>query len=390
MISVVNLLQERYIVSNDSRITTPDISVIVPIYNAENYLDQALDSIQAQTMDTIEILCLNDGSTDGSLNIMQRHAEEDSRIRVIDKQNEGYGATCNRGIDEARGLYISIVEPDDWIEPDMYADMFIYASTFDAMIDIVKTPYWRIFMPDTPKQAKLHCSYHHRVKPPTQPFTIDQAAHLLCHHPSIWSALYRRGFIEENNIRFMPIPGAGWADNPFLVETLCQAKTIIYLDKPYYCYREDTPEKSTQFARRSTLLPLQRWNDMMDVLERLNVTDENVLRAQNSRGFTYLSGIIEEVDLGHPEVRKAAIQMFKRMDPELVLSDPEISPGCKRMFLELLGLPVQHINHIPHIIGLIKAGLFNLFNTESIPQTWYMTRSYLTKRKKREGGKFIA
>lgn len=375
--------------SNDSETRVPDISVIVPIYNAESYLDQALDSIQAQTMDTIEILCLNDGSTDGSLNIMRRHAEEDPRIRVIDKPNEGYGATCNRGFDEARGLYISIVEPDDWIEPDMYTDMFIYAATFDACIDIVKTPYWRIFMPDTPKQAKFHCSYHHRVQPVTQPFTIDQAAHLLCHHPSIWSALYRRGFLEENNIRFMPIPGAGWADNPFLVETLCQAKTIVYLDKPYYCYREDTPEKSTQFAKRSTLLPLQRWNDMMDVLERLNVTDENVLRAQNSRGFTYLSGIIEEVDLSHPEVHEAAIHMFKRMDPELVMSDPEISPGCKHLFLELLGLPDQRINHFPHLVGLFKAGFFNLFNTD-IKQTWYMTTNYLKKRKRREGGEFIA
>lgn len=362
----------------------PDISVIVPVYNAESYLEQALASIETQMLESLEIILLNDGSTDGSLDIMQHHADADPRIRLVDKANEGYGATCNRGLDLAQGTYLTVMEPDDWIERDMYADMFIYASTFDEVIDIVKTPYWRIFMPDTPREAKFNCSYRHRVKPDTQPFTIEQAAHLLCHHPSIWSALYRRGFLEENHIRFNEYPGAGWADNPFLLETLCQAKTIVYLDKPYYCYREDTPEKATQFAHRSTLLPLWRWNDMMDVLERLGVSDEGVLRAQNSRGFTYLSGIIEEVDLSHPEVREEAIKMFERMDPELVLSDPEISPGCKQMFIDLLGLPQRRIPHLHYAVNLIGAGLYNLYNC-GIGWTAYATRNYLEKRKARTG-----
>lgn len=105
------------------------VSVIVPIYNAEPFLDQCLKSISSQTHKNLEIICLNDGSTDESLSIMQTHAAQDNRMRVIDKPNQGYGATCNRGIEEASGQWIAIVEPDDWIEPGMYADMLAFATT---------------------------------------------------------------------------------------------------------------------------------------------------------------------------------------------------------------------------------------------------------------------
>ena len=362
---------------------TPLVTVIVPTFNAEPYLDQCLDSIEGQTYPELEIICINDGSTDGSLAIMKRHAEGDARITIIDKQNQGYGATCNRGLDEARGDYISIIEPDDWIEPNMYLSMVACASVFDKPIDVVKTPYWRIWMPDTPKQRKLNCSYRNRIHPPTQPFTIADATHLLTHHPSIWSAIYLKEFLKEHGIRFKEIPGAGWADNPFLIETLCQAQTIAYLDEPFYCYREETPEKSRAFAQRSTLLPLERWNDMMDVIERLNIADERILRAHNSRGFTYLSGILEEVDLSNDEVREAAIRMFERMSPKLVLDDNEIPPGCKRMFCELLELPQPKINRIAFAKSLVGQGLYNLKNT-GLGYTIYAASSYSQSARKRE------
>lgn len=363
------------------------VSIIVPIYNAGPYLEQCLDSIVGQTHKDLEIILLNDGSTDDSLTTIRRYAENDGRIKMIDKQNQGYGATCNRGLAEATGTWISIVEPDDWIEPGMCADMLAFAAKFadeGTPLDIVKTPYWRIWMPDTKQQRKLNCSYKDRIHPPKQPFAIADAAHLLCHHPSIWSAIYRKSFLDEHNIRFKEIPGAGWADNPFLVETLCQTDRIGYFDTAYYCYREETPEKSKNFAHSNTLLPLERWNDMMDVLERLGITDERILRAHNSRGFTYLSGIIEEVDLTHDDVRKAAKHMFERMDADLVFSDNEVSPGMKRLYAGLRGIPCPKINPLPHMKGLVGQGVYNLKNT-GVVNTLFATKNYLVKRARREG-----
>lgn len=360
------------------------VSVIVPTFNAEPYLAQCLDSILVQTHRNLEILCLNDGSTDNSLTIMRSFAERDERIRIIDKKNQGYGATCNRGLDEAQGEWVAVVEPDDWIEPGMYADMLAFADTLDRPLDIIKTPYWRIWMPDTAEERKLNCSYRHRIKPSRQPFTINDAAHLLTHHPSIWSAIYRADFLREHGIRFREFPGAGWADNPFLVETLCQTTSIGYLDTPYYCYREETPEKAASFARNNTLLPIERWNDMMDVLERLDVSDERVLRAHYSRGFTYLAGVMEEVDLSNEALRAAATAMFERMDAATVLADSEIPPGSKRTFADLRGLPEPKINSLPYAWGLIKQGVYSLHNT-GFSYTWHFTKQYLTNKGKREG-----
>ena len=363
------------------------ISVIVPIFNAGPFLDQCLTSISRQTYENLEILCINDGSTDNSLAIMQGHAVKDARIRIIDKQNQGYGATCNRGLDEAQGTWISVVEPDDWIETTMYSNMIAFEAIFKEKgepLDIVKTPYWRIWMPGTPEQRKLNCSYRNRIKPPSQPFAIKDAAHLLTHHPSIWSAIYRKSFLTDHNIRFHEIPGAGWADNPFLIETLCQTDRIGYLDTPYYYYREETPEKSKAFALNNTLIPFDRWNDMMDIIEKLGVTDECILRAHNSRGFTYLSGVLEEVGLDDKRVHEAATHMFERMDTDLVLTDSEVSPGCKRMFCTLRRLPEPKIDHLGYMGGLIKQSFYNLSNT-GISYTVSATQNYLKKRKTRMG-----
>ena len=95
------------------------ISVIVPVYNVENYLSQCMESIINQTLKDIEIICINDGSTDLSKEILEKFQKEDKRIILVSKSNGGYGSACNTGLSLARGEYISIVEPDDYIDKNM-------------------------------------------------------------------------------------------------------------------------------------------------------------------------------------------------------------------------------------------------------------------------------
>lgn len=362
------------------------VSVIVPIFNAAPYLDQALDSIQRQTHENLEIVCLNDGSTDNSLEIMRAHAEKDPRIIVVDKENQGYGATCNRGIEESHGEWIAIVEPDDWIEEGMYADMLAFAAQFNEPIELVKTPYWRIVRPDTPQQRKLPCTYTHRVRPKHQPFVITDAIHLLRHHPSIWSAIYRRSFLDEHGIRFKPIPGAGWADNPFLAETLCQAQRMIYLDRAYYCYREETDEKSKNFHLKNPMVPFDRWNEMLDIIERLGITDERILCAHYSRGFLYLSGVLQHNDPDDPAIHAQLERMFSRMDPDLVANYPLVSPGCRRLFAEVRGLPAPKNHNARYAVSLVGQGLYNL-RTTGVKETADSVSRFFANRKKRTGGR---
>lgn len=315
------------------------VSVIVPTYNTEAFLDQCLNSIRNQTHRNLEILCINDGSTDGSLNIMKAHAAEDPRVRIIDKENGGYGAGCNRGIDEATGAWISIVEPDDWVDPTMYEDMLSFAAQFDQPIDIVKTPWWDIKYWDDPATEKAYpCMLTSRISRSRSPFTVHEQPNLLAYHPGIWSAIYRREFLIQKNVRFPEYPGAGWADNPFLIDTVCQASAILYLDRAYYRYRADLPGSTLNHATPAAVkLPFDRWLTMLDHVEKLGCAERPILEALYARGFTYADGAIYDDGRDNPLVQDGLERMFARMDAGIVLDSPWISGRRKKLFCEVTG-----------------------------------------------------
>ena len=364
----------------------PKVSVIVPVYNTARYLEQALISLERQSLSDIEIICVNDGSTDDSPAIMRAHARRDARIHVIDKPNGGYGSGCNRGLDEARGTWIAILEPDDWVDATMFEDMVCFAESFEETVDIVKTPYWSVNDPDTPLQLTLNCSFKGTVKPTHQPFTVDDPGYVdvLACHPSIWSALYRREFLEQAGIRFHEIPGAGWADNPFLIDAFCRARGIVYLDQAYYHYREETTAKAANFAKSNPLLPMERWNDMTDILDELGIDEAGIRRAHHSRGFTYLSGVVEQVTLENEEVREAARKMFERMDDDLVFGDPSISPAWKRHFAAFKGIEPRNDSELAFAGQLIKKGLRSIRNY-GIKETLRSVVRFQSRRRKRDG-----
>lgn len=319
------------------------VSVIVPIYNVERYLDQALDSISGQTHQNLEIICINDGSTDGSLEIIKRHAAVDPRIRVIDKENGGYGVGCNLGIREAHGEWIAIVEPDDWIDEHMYEDMLAFASTFDEPIDVIKTPWWNIEEYEDHTERKV-CKLRGRIASSRRPFRLEEHPLLIEIHPGIWSAIYRKGFLEEHGIRFPEYPGAGWADNPFLVDTLCQAESIIYLDKPYYFYRAELPDSTLNHKSDDAIArPFERWIDMTELMKRLGVSDKRIWQAHYLRGFNYIDGARYDDGEANPVVVEGARKVFEHMDPEYVLDNPKLNKCRKRQFLEARGMDASHI-----------------------------------------------
>lgn len=328
-----------------------DVSVIVPCYNTERFLDQALSTAEMNDSCRLEIIAVNDGSTDGSLAIMREHAARDPRVRVIDKENSGYGANMNRGIREARGTYIGILEPDDYLRPHMFDTLFAAARRHN-LPDMVKSPYIRVWMPTTPQEHLYNCSYYHRIKPVDQPFTLKDCPRLIQHHPSIWSAIYRKGFLEENDITFMEVPGAGWVDNPFLIQTCVLAKSIVYIDEPFYCYREDLPGSSS--VLRKAGLSFERWNNMADLIERYGVTDRGILESFYVIGFRYAGGAIADFGLDEPQVREWVTQIFRRMDPTIVAGIVTLSGSFKKTYFELTGYDPVKFSDLPYVGSLVN------------------------------------
>lgn len=329
----------------------PRISVIIPICNVEGFLDECLNSVQAQTLGSLEILCLNDGSSDGSSAIMHAHAAADARIVCVDKANEGYGATCNRGLDMARGEYIAIVEPDDYLLPGMFEEMLAFGNSLGGGIDVIKTPWYDLAEWDNPQTFKQKPSLLCGALPTsTAPFTVEAAPVLLETHPSIWSALYRREFLNNLSIRFNPYPGAGWADNPFLIDTLCQAKSIAYLDKPFYCYRTDLPGSTKNHGSDEKIaLPLNRWLDMTERMKQLGVTDRGLWVAHTLRGFNYVNGAILDDGWDNPVVQAKTREVFALIPAEYVVDCKKLSVSKKRFYFEVTGQPEPKLSPLPYM-----------------------------------------
>lgn len=316
------------------------VSIVIPIYNTESSLARCIESIQVQTFTELEIICLNDGSTDGSSRIAHEYASHDSRIAVVDKPNEGYGASCNEGIGLARGTWIAIVEPDDYLEPDCYANMLACANRYGGAeaVDVVKAPYWRLFIDENGNETRVSCPYKGRVHPRTQPFAVGDGAELLRHQPAIWAALYRRGYLKDRHIHFLEAPGSGWVDNAFLVETLCETDRIVYTDHCGYVYCERSLNEAEEQAKRDPLLPLERWNDMMDAAAYAGVSDRRVLSALALRGVNYALITVQSAGLDAPGVEELVRNSMSRLDANLVYSEPAISPAGKQLYAQVLGL----------------------------------------------------
>ena len=339
------------------------VSVVIPIYNVESTLDECLRSVEAQTHRELEIICVNDGATDGSAAVAREHAARDARYVIIEKPNEGYGASCNRGIAVARGAWIAIVEPDDTVEQDWVAGLLSCAGRYGgtAGVDVVKAPYWRVFAGrDGGSPVRVSCPYQGRVQPAAQPFAVGDGIELMLHHPAVWAALYRRGYLAEQGIRFLEIPGAGWADNPFLVETLCRTERIAYTDRPGYCYRERDLDEAEAFAARSPLVPLQRWNDMMDAAERAGVTDRRVLEALALRGVNYALITVGAAGEDADGVGELLSRSMERLDKDLVLRSPLISPTGKRLFARVRGVRAPRSGSLAYYAHLGREAIYRV------------------------------
>lgn len=221
----------------------PKVSIVVPIYNVEEYLDLALESVKRQTLKDIEIICVNDGSTDSSLEIIKKWADGDDRFVIIDKKNGGYGVAMNTGIARATGEYIGILEPDDLVPLHMFEDL--YQIAVDNDLDFVKADFYRFTTRENGnvrlfynRLTPWHADYDYRVIDPRE------EPQVLAFIMNTWSGIYKRSFLEENNIQHNTTPGASFQDNGFFWQTMIYARRIMFVNKPYYMNRRDNPNSS--------------------------------------------------------------------------------------------------------------------------------------------------
>lgn len=213
------------------------ISILVPVYNVERYLNQCLNSILQQTFRDFEVICINDGSTDHSLEIIKSFIAKDKRFKLIDKINTGYGHSMNQGLSQCHGEYISIIESDDYIQPDMLERLYTVAK--ENNLDVARCNYY-IF---SKFSKKLNNDYIRDILANKVLKPLDHIK-IFYQPPSIWVNLYKREFIDKYKIRFLETAGASFQDTSFVFKVYALCKRFMFINEALLYYRIDNDGSS--------------------------------------------------------------------------------------------------------------------------------------------------
>ncbi|PAF45319.1 glycosyltransferase [Helicobacter sp. 11S02629-2] len=215
----------------------PYVSVLIPCYNVEKFLRQCMDSVVNQTLKDIEIICINDGSTDSTLEILKEYASYDSRIKIINKPNSGYGDSMNAGLDLASSDYVGIVESDDFIEPDMFEKLYTTAKVND--LDIARCQY---FLYTSKDDENILCDTSYITKN-TVYRPLDEVE-TFYQPPAIWTNLVKKSLIKDNGIFFLPTPGASYQDTSFAFKLYAMSERFGMIEDVLLHYRIDNEASS--------------------------------------------------------------------------------------------------------------------------------------------------
>lgn len=222
------------------------VSVILPSLNVAQYIEQCMDSVVNQTLQELEIICVDAGSSDGTKEILERYARRDSRIIILYSNIKSYGRQVNMGLDYATGDYIAVLETDDWVEPDMYQCLYecalkdqldYVAADFDKFYQLYNGNYYYV------RQCLFGSSqkdWYGKV------LYSDQLAVLRSSDYTLWRGIYNREFLNYYHIRLHESSGAAFQDMGFLQQVKTYARKAKYIDRSFYRYRQDRENTSSK------------------------------------------------------------------------------------------------------------------------------------------------
>ncbi len=319
------------------------ISVVVPVYNVEKYLKECIDSIINQTLEDIEIICVNDGSTDSSLEILNDYAKKDSRIIVINKSNSGYGHTMNMGLNAATGEYVGIIESDDFADKNMFEDLYKLAKEYDA--DIVKGDWYNYWSKNKFARKNNRISSAKTLKLTNS----KQDKSLLRINPSVWSAIYKKEFLNKYNIRFLETPGASYQDLAFSFKIFALAERVILTDKAYLYYRQDNMNSSVK-SKTKVYCVCDEYEEIDRFLEQYpDLKFEFKVQEEINRYNGYVSSVLRIDDSVKPEFVKVFSDHFKEEYNTGLLGNEFFKKINKNEFMTLINNPEKYIKVLKSI-----------------------------------------
>lgn len=238
---------------------SPKVSVIIPCYNAEKYLRQCLDSVAAQTLKDIEVICVDDGSSDTTMDILREFQQKDDRFKIITQNNAGAGAARNNGLRRAEGEYLSFLDADDFFEPEMLEKAFAAAEKERADFVVYNSDQYHM---DKARFAQTPWVLRINEIPPYMPFTYRQLTGNVFKTfvGWAWDKLYRRSFVLEHDLWFQEQRTTN--DMLFVFSALVLAKRIAVVNEVLAHQRKGSSETLSVTRERS-------WHCFYDALTAL-------------------------------------------------------------------------------------------------------------------------
>jgi len=268
-----------------------EISIILPVYNAEKYLVQCLDSLVNQTFKDIEIICLNDGSIDKSPEIIRGYSNKDSRIKLITQENKGAEVARRRAISLCSGKYIMFCDSDDWYEPNMCQKMYDAIKNNDVDIAMCKAN----LVYEVPEEDRDKNYYSDFDYVGAEEITTELIEKL---NPLLWNKIFKREIVDKNRITFPESRDirVAW-DGFFVLEYLLASKKIFFIEDKLYNFRIREGSLVGDIMRGKSKSCYDIWNgfeEFYNILSAKRIADKNInifLRQYETKTVFYFSNL---------------------------------------------------------------------------------------------------
>ena len=257
----------------------PKVSIIVPVYNVEKYLSKCLDNLINQTLKDIEIICVNDGSKDSSAEILEKYAQKDKRIVVLNQENAGLSAARNNGMDIAKGEYIGFVDSDDWVDPDFYAKLIDAAERHDADVACGSIIRERRHS----RKFRIHYTKEECFIFPQEKIDAARVPDM-CY---VWNKIYRAEYLNNLKLRF--IEGMFFEDVDFVTRAVYFSNKIVTVADTFYHYwtNSNSTVKTMRKSDKKRMDSLLSKKYVLEFFRKYNLTSRprNLIKKKNCIKF---------------------------------------------------------------------------------------------------------
>lgn len=299
------------------------ISIIVPVYNAERLVGKCLDSIMKQTFVDLEIILVNDGSTDKSADVCEEYSKRDERIRVIHKENGGVSSARNIGINMSKGEYIGFIDADDWVEPEMFEKMHHLIKKYQA--DISMTGYYKEQLDGTilNKSPKRKVELYNSKEAINEMLDANGFRGFLCNKLFSKKLFTNNPFSED--IHFCE-------DMLFCCEAMLDSKVIVYDNTPYYHYVEHNDNSTSSLFSEKKMTSLIALKEIVKILTGVPNVDVNKYKNYYTHmGISLLMNGINEKKITKFEMNKLKKELAEYKIKDLTDKSVKISCALARV-----------------------------------------------------------